>query len=327
MKSDSLPSGLQTLFAELQQQVETAPMAGSVYERTRDGTYYLYAKVSVGVTRADIFLGRKGDPAVEAKAKKMREGMVRARERRALVAMLKRGGLAGPDRSLGTALDALAYAGLFRDDAVLVGTAAYLMCEPHVGSRLPAPTLMTGDLDLATASLALAADPPESMETILGRADPTYKGIMQLDPRILPSRFRNASGYLIDLITPTRSRNDAGPVPLTALQASAMPLQHLAWLIADPVRTVALWGSGIAVNIPQPAKFAVHKLILAQRRSGAQRIKRAKDLDQAAALIAALRRSDPYALEDAIVDARSNGKAGWSDPIDRSLVELGNRDS
>lgn len=327
MKNDILAPALQTLFAELQQQVETAPLAGSVYERTRDGTMYLYAKIPVGVTRADVFLGRKGDAAAEAKAQTMREGMERARERRALVAMLKRGGLAAPDRSLGTALDALAYAGLFRDNAVLVGTAAYMMCEPHVGSRLPAPTLMTGDLDLATASLALAANPPESMEAILARADPTYQGIMQLDSRLPPSRFRNAGGYLVDLITPTRSRNDIGPVPLTALQASAMPLQHLAWLIADPVPTVALWGGGIAVNIPQPAKYAVHKLILAQRRSGAQRIKRAKDLDQAAALMAALRRFDPFALEDAIAAARSNGKAGWSDPIDRSLIELDGRDS
>src|SRR3546814_10045836 len=61
----------------------------------------------------------------------------------------------------------------------------------HVGTRLPAPRLMTGDLDLATASLALTADPPESMETILRWADPTYEAVMQIDPRQPASRFRD----------------------------------------------------------------------------------------------------------------------------------------
>lgn len=320
MKPVVLTLTLQTLFAQLLQQVETAPPAGSVY--TRDDQH-LYAKVAVGAARIDTFLGRTQDPVAEAKAAELRQGMLLSRERRTLVSMLKRSGLAGPDRSLGAALDAIAHAGLFRNGAVLVGTAAYMMLEPYVGHRLPTPTLMTGDLDLATASLALTADPPERMELILRRADPTYVGVMQLDARQPPSRFRNAEGYLVDLITPTRSRDDVNPMALDALDAGAAPLQYLAWLITTPIATVALWGAGIAVSIPQPARFAVHKLILAQRRDAANRIKRTKDLSQAGALITALRAHDPFALEDALDNARSQGKAGWSDPIDRSLSELG----
>jgi hypothetical protein len=321
----ALTPTLQTLFTDLMQQVATAPPAGSVYARSLEGTDYLYAKIAVGSDRVDRFLGRKGDAAAEALAETMRRGMALAKDRRSLVAMLKRGGLAGPDRALGAALDAIAHAGLFRDGAVLVGTAAYMMFEPHVGARLPAPTLMTGDLDLAAASLVLSADPPETMQAILRRADPSYEAVMQLDPRRPPSRFRNAAGYLVDLVTPTRYRDDANPVALPALEAGAAPLQHLAWLIADPLATVALWGSGVPVTIPQPARFAVHKLILAQRRDAGDRIKRRKDLDQAAALIAALRAHDPYLLDDALVDARAQGKAGWSDRIDRSLAELETR--
>ena len=310
------------MFAELMQQVVTAPVAGTVYERSLEGIRYLYAKVPVGADRIDTFLGRKGDEGAELRAEGMRRGMALAKERRVLVSMLKRSGLAGPDRPLGVALDAIAHAGLFRDGAVLVGTAAYMMCEPHAGSRLPAPTLMTGDLDLATASLALTADPPERMEAILQRADPSYEGVMQLDPRQPASRFRNAAGYLVDLITPMRTRRDTNPMRLDALAAGAAPLQYLSWLITDPVPTVALWGSGIAVTIPQPARFAVHKLILAQRRDAASRLKRTKDLAQAAALIEALRRYDPFAFEDAMENACAQGMAGWADPIKRSLLEL-----
>ncbi|AGH49286.1 hypothetical protein G432_07805 [Sphingomonas sp. MM-1] len=322
MTGRSIAAPLQTLFAELLQQAETTDPAGSVYERTRDGITYLYAKLPVGTTRVDRFLGRADDAAAVALAEAMRQGAAQARERRSLVAMLKRGGLAGPDRRLGAALDAIAYAGLFRGGAVLVGTAAYMMSGPLVGHLLPAPTLMTGDLDLATASLALSADPPERMEAILRRADPSFQAIMPLDPGNPASRFRSGDGYLVDLVTPQRSRADPNPKPLKALEAGAAPLQHLAWLIADPVASVALWGAGIPVTIPQPARFAVHKLILAQRREGAHRLKRAKDLAQAQALMAALQRFDPFLLEDALDSARAMGKAGWADPIDRSLKEI-----
>jgi hypothetical protein len=327
MPPSELPQTLQTLYAELLQQAETAPPAGTLYRRARDGIEYYYAKIPVGAARVDSFVGRVGDPAAEAEAEALRRGMAQAKERRRTVAMLKGARLAAPDRALGAALDAIAYAGLFRNGAVLVGTAAYLLSEPHVGRRLPGPTLMTGDLDLATVDVALTAEPPASMEEILRRADPTFEPVMQLDPRRPASRFRSADGYLVDLLIQTRRRGQANPVRLPALGAGAAPLQHLAWLIENPVTAVALWGPGVLVKIPQPARFAVHKLLLAQRRGQADRTKRTKDLAQADALMKALDLHDPFALEDALEEARAQGKAGWSNPIDRSLAELAARAS
>jgi hypothetical protein len=314
------------MFADLVQQVDAAPPGGSVYCRERDGTEYLYAKIAVGRDRIDRFIGKASDPVAQSRAESLRRGIALAKARRQIVSMLRRHRLAGPDRTLGAALDAIAKADLFKQGAVLVGTAAYMLYEPLVGSRLPSPTLMTGDLDLATARLALTADTPERLEDILKRADPTFESIPQLDPRYPPSRFRNAEGYLVDLLTPTRRRSDANPMPLKSLGAGAPPLQYLDWLISDPIPTVALWGAGIAVSVPQPARFAVHKLVLAQRRDPANRHKRMKDLDQAKALIDALQGHDPYALEDALADARSRGRLGWAEPIARSLREVGCRD-
>lgn len=79
--------------------------------------------------------------------------------------------------------------------------------------------------------------------------------------------------------------------------------------------------------MPQPARFAIHKLILAQRRDGTNRPKRAKDLAQAKALIEVLLRHDRFALTDALGDARGQGKEGWEIPIARSLTELGLADA
>jgi hypothetical protein len=253
----------------------------------------------------------------------MAAAMDLAKVRRRTVSMLRGAGLAGPERKLGAILDTIAHAGLFRNGAVLVGTSAYMAYEPFVGRTLPAPLLMTGDLDLAAVNVTLASDPPEPMEDILRRADPTFTAVMQLDPRQPPARFRNSDGYLVDLLAQTR-RRDERPIRLRALQAGAEPLQHLAWLIADAVTAVSLWGSGVSIRIPQPARFAVHKLIVAQRRADVDRIKRHKDLAQADALMDALYAEDPFALDDALEDARGQGRA-WSAAIDRSLAEIGAR--
>lgn len=318
----ALTPTIQTLLAELAQQVASAPHAGSIYTKERDGIRYHYAKVPVGVDRVDTFLGKIGDPEAERQVEYLRRGMDLARERRKLVSMLRRQGLAAPYKTIGATLDAIAFSGLFSAGAVLVGTAAYMMSEPLVGHFLPEPTLMTGDLDLATANLALTAEPPESFEAILKRGDPTFGPVMQLDPRRPPSRFSTRDGFFVDLIAPTRRRGDANPASVKALEAGAAPLQYVDWLITDPVQTVALWGAGVAINVPQPARFAVHKLILAQKRDAGTRLKRQKDLSQADALIEALLANDPYSLEDAIDDARARGSKGWGAPIERSLVEL-----
>lgn len=116
-----------TLFAELVQQVTTAPRAGTVYTRERDGIRYHYAKLPIGGGRVDRFIGKVGDPAAEAAVARLQLGMSLARGRRRLVAMLKTAGLAHPLRPIGAVLDTLAESRLFEGGAVLVGTVAYMV--------------------------------------------------------------------------------------------------------------------------------------------------------------------------------------------------------
>ncbi len=318
-----IPLTLQTLYADLVQQVQAvAERSASVYEREIKGIAYLYAKRTVGRTRRDMFLGRADDETVRDRAALINEESQRARDRGKVVSLLRNAGVPAPVSALAEVLDALDEAGLLKQ-AVVVGTAAYQCYAVPVGHALPAASLTTQDADLATASLALsAADGEETLETILKRADATFRPVPGLDRAALPSHFRSASGFVVDLLTPQLRRTDPNPMPLPALQAGATPLQYLQWLITDPMPAAVLYRSGIAVNIPQPARFAVHKLIIAQKRGG-DTAKRRKDLAQAEALIAALKAADPFALSDAYEDAASQGITGWKRPLERSLAELG----
>jgi hypothetical protein len=318
----SIPPPLLTLYGDLVQQVRFAQRGGTVYRRTLGASSYLYAKIPVAGTRRDVFLGRAEDEAVQEKAEVVRRAAVAAKERRATIRTLKLRGLRGPDGWLGKILDAVADADLFARGMVLVGTGAYQLMEPLVAHYLPEASLMTGDVDLVTADLAIASESGDAMETILRRADPTIAAVPELDLRDFSSRFKGKDS-LVELLTPILRRTDSTPMPLKQLGAGAAPLHYLRWLIDHPTEAVALWGSGVRVIIPAPARYAVHKLILAQKRLRTSREKRFKDLSQAKALIHVLQSAEPFAIEDALEDARAQGDEGWARPIARSLAELG----
>ncbi len=251
----------------------------------------------------------------------MRRLQQEAQQDRQTIRLLVKAGVPAPSPQLGRVLDALSDAGVFKD-ATLIGTAAYQCYSPLVAHKLPRPTLMTGDADLATARLASASLPKdETFIDVLRRAEPSFAPIPTLSRKAPASAFRAADGFMVDLVTQQRTRNDANPLPLKGAGAGATPLQFIRWLITEPVPAVVLFGSGVAVTVPQPARFAIHKLLLAQERRDVP--KRQKDLLQASALIEALQESDPYALADAVTDARSRGRRGWAARIDRSLAELG----
>ena len=165
---------------------------------------------------------------------------------------------------------------------------------------------------------------------VLLRADPTFRPQGGLGRRIggaksadLPKRFRADNGLEVELVTPVRNRADeaAGIMPIPAIGAGAMPLPFLDFLLSDAVTTTALYNAGVKVKVPQAARYAVHKLIVAQRRE-IDLTKRAKRFAQAKELIAVLRHLDEGTLADALEEARSRG-ASWRRQLDASLKAIG----
>jgi hypothetical protein len=344
-----VPLSIQTLYADLVQQLESVrDVPASVNQVTRQGRSYWQGKYRVGKVQRVFHIGATGDVAVDARVNLIRDEMGLAKGRRTIVAALRRT-LGGPTQELGQVLDVLADAGLFRtkDDgslgSVLVGTAAFQCYSGLLGYQISGTALMTSDADLATAHLALAADDrakdcdqaereepsdlrrppgrpawPLTMETILRRADPTFSGLLQLSSRGPSSMFRSRQGFMVDILTPMRSRNDTNPMPLPALQAGAVPLQYLDWLIQGAVPAGVLWGAGVLVTVPDPVRFCIHKMILASVRMSE---KRGKDLKQAKVLYQILTEREPDRLEDLLDDARSQGEQ-WRKAIGASLKQI-----
>ena len=164
---------------------------------------------------------------------------------------------------------------------------------------------MTQDADISIARLAVPhMDVGEHLDSILLRADPTYVADMNQTDK-LPKKFRSDRGFALEILT-TPGRQ-YGPLLIKGLGCAAVPLKFMEFLIHEPIDVVALYGSGVRVRVPQPARYAVHKLIIGQQRRGTA-IKAAKDFWQAGALIEVLRSRDPDSLDDAIADAENRGR-------------------
>jgi hypothetical protein len=221
------------------------------------------------------------------------------RTRRAeLVAMLAAGGARRESAAMAQVLQALADAGVFRTGAALVGTQAFNCYSNMLGVRLVGSASRTQDIDVAQdPTLSLALDPervPEDVGAALERAEPKFFAVPALDRKRPSTSFKVRGRDLrVDFLTPRRRGEESGPVFLPFFQVAALPVPFLGYLLDGMEQAVVLGGDGILVNVPQPARFALHKLWLSRQRPAAEQAKARKDLHQAVALLGVLASDRP----------------------------------
>ena len=305
---------------------ETASgLIGSIEERMRGGRTYLYDKFRIGTEMKSRYLG-EGTPELRARLARAAELKAGAEARRATMARLARvlraEGFIATDRDTGSLLLAFARAGVFRLGGTLVGTAAYALYQGELGVRFDSDELaQTGDIDFASferLSVALGDTVEDNPGDILQslKFDPV-PGVH--DRQVW--KWRQTRGQaMVEFLTPAFGAEEVKPLP--ALGVSAQGLNYLNYLIAEPIPALALYRSGVLVQIPRPERFAIHKLIVAsRRRDGPDRAKARKDRAQAAHLVAILAQDRPDDLRDALEDARARGPR-WRERLEASLARL-----
>jgi hypothetical protein len=248
------------------------------------------------------------------------------RERRALVSALVRSfNLPRPVPEIGEIVAVLARAGVFRLRAVLVGTVAYQSYSAMLGVRLPAAVLQTGDIDIAqfrNISVAVGDHTAPVLE-ILRQVDKSFRAVPNLaDPRRVSS-YIGRGGLRVDFLTPNQGPETERPQSLPALSTDAQPLRFLDYLIHEPQPAVLLHGAGIYVHVPAPERYAIHKLIISQRRPTGV-AKRDKDIQQAEALIEVLVRDRQHELKAAWEEAYHRGPR-WRELLADGFARIGPR--
>jgi hypothetical protein len=303
--------------------------SGTFRKRTVKGREYWYYKPSERNTDTtpDKYVGSADDPAIAKRVSDFAQIKDDYQRRRKLVStLIREARLFSPDQRIGDVMEALWKAGVFRLRACLIGTVAYQTYGTVLGYRIADTAMQTGDIDIAQfrdVSVAVDDTIPPILDVLRG-VDHTFHPVPDLNDREGITKFAGSGGLRVEFLTPNRGSDDqtGRPVSLPALGGAAgEPLRFLDFLIHQPVRTVMLHIGGIPVLVPQPARFAVHKLIVASRRLAGEG-KDLKDLRQAHYLALALRelrRSQEFI--EAYAEAQERGPH-WREALEKSLERM-----
>ncbi|WP_300042675.1 GSU2403 family nucleotidyltransferase fold protein [uncultured Paracoccus sp.] len=300
-------------------------LRGTPTRVTRNGRVYWYDSFRVGSEVRKHYIG-EDTPELRARIAAHREAReteaTRRRNRARLVRLLRAEGFLGLDPTTGSLMAALAGAGVFRLGGTVIGTHAFRLYEGELGLRYGLTQgAQTDDIDIASferLSLALedATSPP--VQQVLGEF--AFAPVPSLEPGRTWRWKQTAGNTLIEFLTPSFDAEE-GLRRLPALGVEAQALHHLNYLIADPIPAAIAYRNGVLVQVPRPERFAIHKLIVAERRRKDDRLKAEKDRLQAAFLIEALAQDRPEDLAEAYDDAMARGPK-WQQRIEASLARM-----
>ena len=135
-----------------------------------------------------------------------------------------------------------------------------------------------------------------------------------------PTGYRVADA-LVEILTPNRGPDRDEPIELPALGVYAKPLRFLDFLLVEAIPAAVPYRYGVLVNVPPPARYAVHKLIIATRRAQTAAAKARKNVEQAMALIRVLAQDQPDELARAYQEAGSRGEQ-WRRALTRGTSRM-----
>ncbi len=322
---ERLPLETQTLYAELMEHLmasEAHRAVGHVpgcfiVKNVKGRAYYYFQHSDPGGAVRQAYVGAKTDELdrlierFHAEREVFRKDADRIQR---LCAQLRAGGALTTDAGSGRVLKALADSGVFHLEGVLLGTQAFTVLGNLLGVRWDHLALRTQDIDIdGTARMSIAlrdvkADVPKALDGLhMG-----FIPVPPLNPAHPSTSFHIRGNPLrLDVVTPERRPGQKGhPVFISRFNVAAHPLRFLDFLMADSVKAAVIDGGGILVNVPQPARFALHKLIVSWERPVTAHAKTAKDLVQAAQLFDVLMEERPGDLILAWDEIKQRG-TGW----------------
>lgn len=310
----------------LLKEAAVSDIRGNPTLRQRDGRGYWYDRFRQGDRIIERYIGEDNE---DLRHRLDRHDALRAqeRDRRAetarLVRLLRSEGYLTPDLGTGQILTAMARAGVFRLGGTVVGTQAFRQYEGVLGVRIGADqAAQTNDIDIASferLSLALQDQVDPALAQVFASLE--FAPLPAIDNRKVWRWRQTHRQTLVEFLTPS-FRDDESLRDLPSLGVSAQSLHFLNYLIAEPLTVPLLYRDGVLIQVPRPERFAIHKLIVSERRlKGDTPLKSLKDRAQAVFLIQVLSEEDPYALSAAWATAQAKGLS-WREALDAALAKV-----
>ena len=310
-----LPESHLTLYSELLDQMIPADAAavaegalcGSFTSKKIKGNTYWYLQRSEGSTVRQIYLGLDS-PALQRWMKRVQQSQrVSKADRTTLIRlgkMLATGGAATESAAVLKVLQMLSDSRVFHLGGLLVGTLAFRAYANVFGVRFAKAALQTQDVDIAhdrAIGVALARTTSTvELEKVIESSGLELHPVPPLDRKQPSTSFKVRGRDLrVDFLTPMVGRETSNATFLPAFGLSAKPMRALDYLIKESAQAVVLGSQVVLVNLPSPARFALHKLWISQRRPVAFQAKATKDRLQAEQLMEVLIEDRPDDLREA----------------------------
>ena len=294
----------QTLYSQIREEavifdslVFGEGATGSAYSITHQGRVYWYWQVSTPTGNRKMLIGRDSDETRSTIARletqrgnreQLLDGL-----KRASAAFLASGGMSNEPAHF-RVMEKLAMAGLFRKNLVLIGSHGFVSIGNALGVRWHGQ-LKTTDMDIARSQSIAIAVPTDSGEIlsvpdVAKSADSSFFLVAELDPRKPSSTLMSRKTKVkLDFLTTQKSMENTETRYFADINIAASPLRFMDYLLSgNNFKGLIVGNYAIPVTLPDPARFAIHKLIIAQERTANRDIKALKDIRQADEVLQAL---------------------------------------
>lgn len=322
MAYSRLPSSATVLYTELLDRLlggaDVGAPQGTIVHKTVRGHRYAYLQLSALGKRKQLYLGPESQELTEmlrGLEQRWRDAEQLGQSTARLVAMLQQAGVLGPSGGSAKLLETLTAHGAFRAGGVLIGSHAFIAYGAMLGVRW-SRAFRTDDLDLASdPRIGLAIGERTDLLDAVEHAVPPLTGIPGFDPKSPSTSFSSrGSEVRLDMLTPLVGKPTEKPVELASLGVHALPMRFLDYLIEQTAPAALVFGRGLLVHVPLPARFALHKLLVAGERRPHEANRANKDRAQASALLGVLGSDRPGDLELAWEALAERGR-GWTKRI------------
>lgn len=302
----------QTLYAELLEMMQIveasrtiSSLKGSFSFKENKGNEYVYFQTYNPSGRLEqIYIGPRNEQTerlMNEHAAGKSDAVEMGEKLKRLSVQIQAGVKMPTDKAMMRVIRSLAEAGVFRNGGVLVGTHAFQAAGLMLGVCWTAETTRTTDVDLAIERKIAVAIPmiEADIPAALNSLQMGFYPVPKLNHKEPSTNFAIRKSQLrLDVLTPKTQESDS-PVFIKRFNCAAEPLSYLSYVMESPVPSVLLDTTPILINIPQPVRYAMHKLIVSQVRDITSEAKRQKDLYQAHQILSILRENRPFDIQPA----------------------------
>lgn len=197
-------------------------------------------------------------------------------------------------------------------DVILIGSWCLPFYREYFSSTRYSPSIRTRDVDFLVVSpkdIRVHVDIPTLLKDIgfVVRHQGT-QGYMKLEHPDL----------MVEFLSPEKSRGMDEPVNIPKLGVNAQALRYLNFLVTE---VITVHAEGLTLRMPHPVYFALHKLIVFQRRP--KKEKAEKDKEAAVMLLRVLIRKGDTPLIRSVFEATL---PAWRKTILKGLQDLEDKD-